>query len=595
MQCRRVPFIRGYYFTVIVPSHSRLAIFLRVVLLPLVLSLATVAVLGSYYETSDDTTLAWLFSGILAVKPIISVPLYLHGYGHLLAAAYSAAPGVPWLGLLLGGLLGGATVLAFAVLDRLLRPWLRSVPLTLVMVGFFGVAWVEHWLWFSHARVALLLAGTALLYAAQRPGRPRALLLGLAGLVAAWLLRPSLALLALGATLPAVLLLSGRWRRAVPLLLIAALVLAFATGTAALLRTPAETQNQVQDGWFARILDFDQLQPQPRTPADSLGTAAIHLWLLGDSTMVNEALCRRVYRFNSPDFFGQVVPAKLGLRAGLLARDYFPLLLALLVSAVAMLRRRGDYCLFWLVQLGFAGVLIVFAGLLKLPPRLALPMLDFWLLTNLVFWLRLSRSSDQPITSSPSYTAETLPFSPLVRRLGAAVVLAVFLVYGTKTLHRRQVLKQEWSHHALALAEISRRSEGRIRVLAGTSDLLKSLSPFRVYTVGAGPVLLLSGWSAHDPSQSALRQYLAGTVDQTACLRRLAASGRNVQWLLSVETARWLNRRWRYQSAPGAGVVLEPGSALAADTTLRFYRPVQTHKYVGSDASRITSAPTLAR
>ena len=556
------------------PSHSRLAIFLRVVLLPLALSLATVAGLGSYYETSDDTTLTWLFSGILAVKPVASVPLYLHGYGHLLAAAYSAAPGVPWLGLLLGGLLGGATVLAFAVLDRLLRPWLRSVPLTLVMMGFFGIAWVEHWLWFSHARVALLLAGTALLYAAQRPSRPRALLLGLAGLVAAWLLRPSFAVLALGATLPAVLLLVGRWRRAVPLLLIAALVLAFATGAAALLRTPAETQNQVQDGWFARILDFDQLQPQPRTPADSLSTAAIHLWLLGDSTVVNEALCRRAYRFNSPDFLGQVVPAKLGLRAGLLVRDYFPLLLALLVSAVAMLRRRGNYGLFWLVQLGFAGVLIVFAGLLKLPPRLALPMLNFWLLTNLAFWLRLSRSS----SSSPSYTAETLSFSPLVRRLGAAVVLAVFLVYGAKTLHRRQVLKQEQSHHALALAEISRRSEGRIRVLAGTSDLLKSLSPFRVYTVGAGPVLLLSGWSAHDPSQSALRQYLAGTVDQTACLRRLAAPDRNVQWLLSVETARWLNRRWRYRSAPGAGVVLEPGSALAADTTLRFYRPAQPRK-----------------
>ena len=68
-------------------SHSRSGIFARVVLLPLLLILLTVAGLGSYYEASDDTTLAWLFSGVLALKPVSSVPLYFHGYGHLLAAA----------------------------------------------------------------------------------------------------------------------------------------------------------------------------------------------------------------------------------------------------------------------------------------------------------------------------------------------------------------------------------------------------------------------------------------------------------------------------------------------------------------------------
>ena len=570
-QCHRTSFLRAINSTVIVPSHSRLVICLRVVLLPLALSLATVAGLGSYCETSDDTTLAWLFSGILAVKPVASVPLYLHGYGHLLAAAYSVAPGVPWLGLLLGGLLSGATVLAFAVLDRLLRPWLRPLPLTLVLGAFFSVVWIEHWLWFSHARVALLLAGAALLYAAQRPGRTRALLLGLAGLGAAWLLRPSFAVLALGATLPAVLLLAGQWRRAVPLLLLAGLGLVFATGTVALLRTPAETQNQVQDGYFARILDFNQLQPQPRTPADSLGTTAIPLWLLGDDTIVNEALCRRAYRFDSADFFGQAVPAKLGLRFGLLARDYFPLLLALLVSAVAMLRRWGVYGWFSCVQLGFLGMFVVFAGLLKLPPRLALPLLDFWLLTNLAFWLRPLIPVGPPIAARALDTAP-LPFSPLVRWLGTAVALVVFLAYGAKTLHRRQVLGQERSRHERALAEISQRTGGSIRVLAGTSDLLKSLSPFRGYSAGAGPVVLLTGWSAHDPSQPRLRQYLAGTRDQTTCLRRLAAPARNTQWLLTAETAQWLNRRFRYQ--PGPGLRLEPLSPLAPDSVLRFYRPV---------------------
>ena len=106
------------------PIHTRRAILFRVVLLPLVLMLGTVAGLGSYYETSDDSTLAWLFSGVLALKPVPSVPLYFHGYGHVLAAAYAAIPGVSWFGWLLGGLLAWATVLAFAVLDRWLRPLL---------------------------------------------------------------------------------------------------------------------------------------------------------------------------------------------------------------------------------------------------------------------------------------------------------------------------------------------------------------------------------------------------------------------------------------------------------------------------------------
>ncbi|WP_460557733.1 hypothetical protein, partial [Hymenobacter daeguensis] len=168
---------------------------LRILLLPLLLSAATVLGLGSYTETSDDQTLAWLFSGVLALRPVPSVPLYLHGYGHVLAAAYTAWPDVAWLGLLLGGLLAAATVLFFAVLDRLLRPHLRPGPLALVSGLIFGLGWLEHWFWFSHARVALLLAGAGVLYAAQRAGRRGALLLGLLALGAAWAVRPGLAVL----------------------------------------------------------------------------------------------------------------------------------------------------------------------------------------------------------------------------------------------------------------------------------------------------------------------------------------------------------------------------------------------------------------
>ncbi|GAB2871714.1 hypothetical protein [Hymenobacter ruber] len=546
----------------------------RTVLLPLALSAATVLGLGSYYETNDDTTLAWLFSGVLALKPVVSVPLFLHGYGHLLAAAYSVAPGVPWLGLLLGALLAAATVLTFAVLDKLLRPYLRPGPLALVLTLFFGLVWLEHWLWFSHGRVALLLAGAGVLFAAQRPGRRGTLLIGLLALGAAWLIRPSLATLGAAAAVPAAIWLAGSWRRAFPVLGIAALGLLLATGILHWQQTPDEARAQRRDAAFSRILDFDQLRPQPRTPADSLGTAAIGLWLLGDSTVVNESLIQRAYHFDSADFLAHEVPAKLRQRLLLLGRDYFPLLLALAATAIIIARRRDRYYWFWLVQLGFAGGLILLAGLFKLPPRLALPLLDFWMLTNLVFWLKNADAASgnrvsgdaqaaeeteaAPAAASlyrpaPHASGEGLPWagSGALPRVGAiAGLLIITTLYAAKTWHRHQILSREQRQHESALDIIAVQEARRVRILAGTNDLLKSLSPYRAYGLGRQPVLLLTGWSSHDASQAELRRALTGTSDQTECLRQLAELGTygseaEALWVLTPETAQWLNRRFR--------------------------------------------------
>ena len=570
---RWYPFPSGPRSRSAVSGHSRFAIFARVGLLPLALVLGTVLGLGSYAETNDDPTLAWLFAGVLALQPVPAVPLYFHGFGHALAALYAARPAVAWLGLLQGGLLAGATGLFFAVLDRLLRPYLRPGPLALVLALFFGLAWLEHWLWFSHARVVVLLAGGSVLFAAQRPASRRALLLGLLGLAAAWLLRPSLALLAFGAVLPAAGLLAGGWRRAAPVLASAALGLGLATGAAVLLQTSSAARYQVRDSYFARILDFEQLRAQPRTPVDSLGTAAISSWLLGDSTAVAGTLGRQVYHFDAPDFLLRVAPAKLRLRASLLARDYFTLLLSLAATAVVVVRLRIRRAGFWAIQLGYLATLALIASLLKLPPRLALPLLDFWLLTNVAFLLKKGGVGDVTGRSAVLVSLAAPVFAPQLRRLGMVLAGGIVLLYAAKTYHRWQVLSKEQRHHEAALVEITRRTAGRVRVLAGTNDLLKSLSPFRSYSLGPGPVLLLSGWSAHDPSQPCLRQRLAGTADQTACLRHLAQPGSGARWVLSAETARWLNRRFRYPVRAGPAVVLRPGSALAADTTLRYYLP----------------------
>ncbi|MFD2717624.1 hypothetical protein ACFST9_02785 [Hymenobacter monticola] len=521
----------------------------RVVLLPLVLIAATVKGLGSYTETSDDQTLAWLFSGVLALKPVASVPLYMHGYGHLLAAAYAWDPGVPWLGLLLGFLLATATVLVFAVLDRLLRPHLRPVPLALVLTLFFGLAWLEHWLWFSHGRAALLLAGAGVLFAAQRPGRRGALALGLLALVAAWLVRPGLAVLGAVAVVPAALLLAGGWRRAAPVLGSAALGLLLVTGVLHWLQTPAEAAARRRDASLTRILDYNQLQPQPHTPLDSLGTAAVGLWLLGDSSVVNERLFQQAYHFDAARFFGQEVPAKVGLRLGLLERDYFPVLLALAVSGGLGLRRRERLAWFWVVQMAFANGLLVLAGLLKLPPRVELPLLDFWLLSNLAYWL--GPGSEPAPGQAASFWLGLAPRWRGAVLAGGALVLGL---YGAKTWHRQRALHFEQRTNERDLAYVAHRRQSAIPVLAGHNDWLKSLSPFRTYNLGRGPVLLLTGWQSADASQAALRRALSGTADQTECLRRLArtepAAGASAWWLLTPDAARWLMRRQALGEAP---------------------------------------------
>ncbi|NRT17818.1 hypothetical protein HNP98_000625 [Hymenobacter sp. 9A] len=538
----------------------------RVVPLPLGLALAVAAGLGSYYETNDEGALAWLFGGVAAAGPVPAVALYFHGYGHALAAAYAAAPAGPWLGLLLAALLALATVGAFDVLDALLGPWLRPGPRAGALAVFFGAGWLEHWLWFSHVRVAALLAGAALLWAARRPGRRGPLLLGLAALLAAWLLRPGVAALGAAAAVPGVLLLAGGWRRAAPLLLGAGLLLAGATALETLGQSAAGARTRAYDTLLAQVLDYEQLQPAPRTAADRLGVAATRLWLLGDSTATNPALYRRAYRFEAATFFGRTVPAKLAERLPLLARDYFPLLLALAASW-ALARRRGPARGrgFWGVQAAFAGALLLLAGALKLPPRLALPLLDFWLLNNLIFLL--ASPSEPPVLGLPGGGL------PGPRYALGVVVALVLAAYAAKTAHRCLVLGLERARHERTLAELARRTAGRPRVLAGTTELLKSLSPFRSYALGPGAVLGLSGWPAHDASQPALRRALTGAPGQAEALRRLARRPPpGAAWVLAAPEAAWLNAAAR-RGPPGQRWALRPGPALATDSSLRFYRP----------------------
>lgn len=519
------------------------------VVLPALLLLAAGCGLGCYYETNDDLAITQLLRGASAGAPVTDLHLYFHGLAKLLALGYKAAPGWPWYGLVLYSLLYLATVAAFAVLDQLLRPRVSAVWLTLGLVLFFAVAWLEHGLWFNYSRVPILLSGTGVLLAAQLGRHKRFVVLGLCMVGVAWLIRPSMAMLGLLAAAPGAWWLGGKLGGRVLALAVGGLVVG--SVALALTNTPETATYRTLDVFKSNRNDYQLYHALPRTSADILGVQALDNWLLGDSVTVNEAFFRRAMRFDLGRFTQHQAPIKLRVVGALLLRDYFPLLLGQVVLGW-LVWRRGKLRAFWLIQLAYAALVLGLGIVLKLPPRVGLPLMDLWVLSNLAYVLTCVK---------PRLSARA------VRVMGVCALVAVAL-YGYKTLHRVVVLRRERAAHEAYLTQVRRIVDNRIIVTAGLETAYKGLSPFKVYDVSQRPILSLVGWTTLDPANAALRKQLTGTRDLPVALQRLTKRP-DVAWLLTPPMARFLayylpartglnHQTWRFK----------PQSRLSPDTLL---------------------------
>lgn len=525
-------------------SRRRLIVWL----LPALLLLATVLGLGSYYETNDDTVLTLFLQGRMSSAPVTNLHLYFHGLAAGLARLYQQWPTVPWYGLLLYGLLYLATALTFGVLYRVLRAWLRPGEVAFTLTVFFVLGWLEHAMWFNYLRVPLLLAAAGVWYAAAWPARRFALVVGLLAFSVAWLIRPSAAVLGLLAAAPAAWWLGGRRSGRV---LAGAVVLALVGGLAiSLTRSPAAATYRRLDVLKSNLNDYQLLRPAPRTAADSLGVRAAQHWLLADSTLVNEQLFQRALPLDAVYVARHTLPVKLQSAARMLGHNYFPLLLLLLLTG-GWVAWRPTYVgrrEFALVQMGFALGLLVLGGLLKLPPRLALPYLDAWVVANVVFILK---------------RAERLPRRPW---WAVVALVGVLALYGYKNMHRRQVLRAEQRANSYALHSLTWPSATLV-VADGLETYYKSRSPFDAAWPLPGRVLPLSGWQSLDPSQPGFRASLTGTRSVPEALRRLARQDSAVHWLLTPAGAELLNAQLeRSRSAGDPHVRLRP---VASGSTTR--------------------------
>jgi hypothetical protein len=508
-------------------------------LLPLLLLLASGLGLGCFSETNDDLTIVALLRGISAAAPVTDLHLYFHGYAALWSRLYAVYPLVPWYALTLYALLYGATVLTFAVLERVLRPRV-SLGQVLVFLGlFFAVAWLEHGFWFNYVRVPILLAGAGVLFAAQRAPARWALVAGLLAFGLAWLIRPSAAVLGLVAALPGAWWLA-RWR-ALPM--VAAAVAWAAVGALWLNLTwdSDEVAFRRLDVLKSNINDYQLYHPQPRTAPDSLAMAEVQHWMLNDSTLINESLFSRAAPFDVAYFLQHTAPGKLAVLLKQLGRDYFPLLLALAVVAyqVSYSPQRQPRREFWLVQLGFAGLLLLLGVGLKMPPRLALPLLDFWLLANLIYLWQHTRGA----------------LGHSLFKVGA-VLLLMAVPYGYKTWHRHTLLMQE-QHANTAQRRLLLGPAGAAQLIVSDAVEVtyKSASPFADPVFGSSvQVVSLMGWQTLDPSQSAFRQHLTGVREFSPAIRQLATRG-NVRWMLTPAGAALLNQHLQLKRSTGSPLV----------------------------------------
>ncbi|MBG8553652.1 hypothetical protein [Hymenobacter guriensis] len=535
--------------------------FVHCLVLPAGLLLASGWGLGTYFETSDDLAIIQLVRGITAAVPVSNLHFYFHGLAAVLAVLCQQWPAVPWYATLLFVLLYGATALAFAVIDKLLRGRVPAWQITLLLLLFYSTLWLEHAMWFHFGRVAVLLAGSGLLFAAQRPTQRWAQTLGLSAFGLAWLIWPGAADVALLAVLPGLWWLTGR--RAAPLI-VAAIAWAVVAGLALHLLRPASSQAYRQLHQQATALnDYRLYRLAPASATDSLGLRLAASGMLGDSTLVNEALFRRAAHFE-PTYFGQhVAPAKLQATVFGLIREYFPALLVLAtlaawVLAHADMRGRPG---FWLALLAWAGLLLGLGTLLRLPPHLALPLLDLLVLSAVVFVLRDEMESERRAVRA------------LLLVLGIAA-----LPYTVKTLRRHQQLRAEQHRGLQQLRQMRRHTYPAAVVVTDVLDeAYKSQSPWGRPRLGEGVGFLsVTGWYTADPSQAQLRRYLTGTTDMVPALRQLARRRAAVKWYLTPATARLLNQQLARDGQSGQQpwqLVARERTGAGSSTVPRLYFP----------------------
>ena len=539
-------------------------------LLPAALIGLTGLFFGYYYESNDDVAITQVLRGQAAAGPVGNLHLYFHGLSWLLAALYRAAPLVPWYGIVVYLLLYSSLVLLYDVLYDVLKPRMSDLSVAFFLGLIYWLAWQETALLMNYTRLPILLVGSGVLFAAHRSGKLGALGIGMAAVALGWCIRPSAGLLGLVVVVPGVWWLS-KFRAVVPVLC-AGVLMAIGSVVVSASYSPVASTYRHLDVWKSSYSDFLLYQTKPVTAADSLGVLSVQSWSLGDSTVVNEELFKRVFYFHQPTFIRETILHK-SFASFYALRDYYALLVLfpMVIGIWLSWKRRWlQHWEFWLAQVAFTALLLVLTVAMKLPLRVAGPLLSVWTVGIVIY---IARQTSGPLRLATGWRWAIYVLLPL---------MSFKLWYDSRQYHRSQVLNEAYLQQVHAVAQ------GKVIVSGGTEWAYEMLSPFKTYELSDKPVVTLMSWMTLEPSLAELREKLTGTRDFEESLNRLAGRP-DVLWLLRDDCANYL-RTYTQKHRPQSATTLEfaPQQTLATNPD---YAKVYSVQLRPRQASAVAAKP----
>lgn len=507
-------------------------------LLPAALLGLTGILFGYYYESNDDVAITQVLRGQAAVAPVANLHLYFHGLSFVLAALYRMAPLVPWFGITLYLLLYASLVLLYHVLFDVLRPKGSTLSIAVVFSLLYWFAWQETALLMNFTRLPVLLVGSGVLFAAHRGGKWLALGIGMAAVALGWCIRPSAGVLGLVAAIPAAWWL-GRQRALVPVLC-AGMLMVLGSVAISSSYTPVERAYRRLDVWKSSYSDFLLYQTKPVTTADSLGVLSVQTWSLGDSTVVNEALFNRVFYFDRDVFVRQKILQK-SFASFYALRDYYALLVLFPMAVGLWLSWRRKWLHhweFWLAQVAFTALLLALTIAMKLPLRVASPLLSVWTAGIIIY---VAQSSPGPLRLPAGWRWALYALVPL---------------FSYKLWHDSRAYKFSQERNEAYLKQIYALAQHKTLMSAGVEWAYEMLSPFTTYQLSDKPVVTMMGWLTLEPSLVELREQLTGTRDFEESLHLLSTRPDAI-WIMRDDYAAYLRKYTRAHRSQSA-VVLEP-------------------------------------
>lgn len=141
----------------------------NIYILPSLLFMATYAVFGFYYGSSDDATFDALLRGLFFSHPVTEFFAFHRITAILYAHLYQLFPNIPWYGCFMYGLLFLAVTNYFTLIHRHFGKLVENyAPIIPVLIIFYTVLFLDSVIFITFTKVSILLGASSVLLLTDR-------------------------------------------------------------------------------------------------------------------------------------------------------------------------------------------------------------------------------------------------------------------------------------------------------------------------------------------------------------------------------------------------------------------------------------------